>query len=51
MLLVFWSQVSGSSSGIFEKQKPIRENTEPPKGMKGNALESWLLSNRRPLIR
>ncbi len=36
--------------GIFEKQTMARETKEPPKGMKGQALEAWMLSNR-PTIR
>jgi len=36
--------------GIFEKQTAIREIAEPPKALKGQALESWMLSNR-PRVR
>jgi hypothetical protein len=36
--------------GIFEKQTTIRETAEPPKGMRGQALQSWTLSNR-PVVR
>jgi hypothetical protein len=35
--------------GIFEKQTMIRETSEPPEDLKGNALESWMLRNRRPV--
>jgi hypothetical protein len=31
--------------GIFEKSRIVRESAEQPKGLKGNALESWLLSD------
>jgi hypothetical protein len=31
--------------GIFGKSRIVRETAEQPKGLKGNALESWLLSS------
>jgi len=31
--------------GIFGKSRIVRETAEQPKGLKGNALESWLLSD------
>ncbi|MEK7315380.1 MAG: hypothetical protein AAB011_04315 [Candidatus Eisenbacteria bacterium] len=32
--------------GIFEVSKSVKEVPEPPKYLKGNALQSWLLSSR-----